>query len=103
MLSKRGLTQFLAVKTGRRVSGNLEGGLGEPLLIDAKAGQDEDDEDNDDPEESHTPATSLAAAYRLLTPSVKVPYSTIFFFQMFCPLLSWTHGASPPHRFLCIY
>ncbi|AQK73525.1 SPX domain-containing membrane protein [Zea mays] len=58
--------------SGRRVSGNLEGGLGEPLLIDAKAGQDEDDEDNDDPEESHTPATSLAAAYRLLTPSVKL-------------------------------
>lgn len=75
--------QNFSIKTGRRVSGSLEDGLGEPLLIDAKAGQDEDGEDNDDndddPEESRRPATSLAAAYRLLTPSVKVPYLTIFF------------------------
>jgi hypothetical protein len=67
-------------QTGRPVSGNLEDGVREPLLIDAKAGPDDDVEDNDDndddPEESHRPATSLAAAYRLLTPSVKVPYST---------------------------
>lgn len=73
--------------SGRRVSGNLEGGLGEPLLIDAKAGQDEDDEDNDDPEESHTPATSLAAAYRLLTPSVKVQLLIYFMLKFAMEIL----------------
>jgi hypothetical protein len=65
------------VKKGHRVSGNLEDGLGQPLLIDAKEGQDEHGEDNDDndedPEDSHKPASSLVDAYRLLTPSVKVP------------------------------
>lgn len=73
--------------SGRRVSGNLEGGLGEPLLIEAKAGQDEDDEDNDDPEESHTPATSLAAAYRLLTPSVKVQLLIYFMLKFAMEIL----------------
>lgn len=73
--------------SGRRVSGNLEGGLVEPLLIDAKAGQDEDDEDNDDPEESHTPATSLAAAYRLLTPSVKVQLLIYFMLKFAMEIL----------------
>jgi hypothetical protein len=47
------------------------------LLIDAKEGPDQNGEDNDhndeDPEDSHKPATSLVDAYRLLTPSVKVP------------------------------
>ena len=83
--------QNFSVKTGRRVSGHLEDGLGEPLLIDAKPGQDDDGQDNDDndddPEESHRPATSLAAAYRLLTPSVKVPFSTIFFRCFACNAL----------------
>lgn len=49
--------------------------MAQPLLTEAKERQDENVEDNDekeDPKESHKPATSLAAAYRLLTPSVKV-------------------------------
>jgi hypothetical protein len=90
--------QNFSVKTGRRVSGHLEDGLGEPLLIDAKPGQDDDGEDNDDndddPEESHRPATSLAAAYRLLTPSVKVPYSAIFFRFFACNNALYYHGCT---------
>ncbi|KAG1354615.1 SPX domain-containing membrane protein [Cocos nucifera] len=55
----------------------LESGLVQPLLINSKEKQDEDGEqDFDDSEESleesHRPATSIASAYRLLTPSVKV-------------------------------
>lgn len=88
------LYKNFSVKTGRRVSGHLEDGLGEPLLIDAKPGQDDDGEDNDDndddPEESHRPATSLAAAYRLLTPSVKVPYSAIFFSDFLLVIMPFT-------------
>jgi hypothetical protein len=56
----------------------LEDGLGQPLLIEAKEGQEqngEDDDDNDeDTEDSHKPTTSLVDAYRLLTPAVKVPF-----------------------------
>lgn len=77
--------------SGRRVSGHLEDGLGEPLLIDAKPGQDDDGEDNDDndddPEESHRPATSLAAAYRLLTPSVKVQLLIYFMLKFAMEIL----------------
>ncbi|KAG8044246.1 hypothetical protein GUJ93_ZPchr0136g33678 [Zizania palustris] len=62
--------------SGHQRIGNLEDGLAQPFLIDAKESLDENGEDNDDNEEdledSHKPATSLAAAYRLLTPSVKV-------------------------------
>ncbi|OAY82903.1 SPX domain-containing membrane protein Os02g45520, partial [Ananas comosus] len=54
----------------------LEDGLAQPLLVDANERQDEDGDDCDDSEEaseeSRRPATSIASAYRLLTPSVKV-------------------------------
>ncbi|CAD6243013.1 unnamed protein product [Miscanthus lutarioriparius] len=77
--------------SGRRVGGHLEDGLGEPLLIDAKPGQDDDGQDNDDndddPEESHRPATSLAAAYRLLTPSVKVQLLIYFMLKFAMEIL----------------
>ncbi|EES07458.1 hypothetical protein BDA96_04G301200 [Sorghum bicolor] len=77
--------------SGRPVSGNLEDGVREPLLIDAKAGPDDDVEDNDDndddPEESHRPATSLAAAYRLLTPSVKVQLLIYFMLKFAMEIL----------------
>lgn len=77
--------------SGHQVSGNLEDGLGQPLLKDAKTGQDEDGEDNDDNEEdyeeSHTPATSLAAAYRLLTPSVKVQLLIYFMLKFAMEIL----------------
>ncbi|XP_066331632.1 SPX domain-containing membrane protein OsI_08463 isoform X1 [Miscanthus floridulus] len=77
--------------SGRRVGDHLEDGLGEPLLIDAKPGQDDDGEDNDDndddPEESHRPATSLAAAYRLLTPSVKVQLLIYFMLKFAMEIL----------------
>ncbi|CAJ1977000.1 unnamed protein product [Sphenostylis stenocarpa] len=55
----------------------LEKGLKQRLLISSEVKVDEDaDQDNDDseeaPEESPQPANSIGAAYRLLTPSVKV-------------------------------
>ncbi|OIT32510.1 PREDICTED: SPX domain-containing membrane protein At4g22990-like [Nicotiana attenuata] len=55
----------------------LEKGVVEPLLVKSPQNQqDEDEEDGDESEEaskeSHQPANSIAAAYRLLTPSVKV-------------------------------
>ena len=64
-------------KTGRLENERLESGLVQPLLVNSKEKQDEDGEqDFDDSEEaseeSHRPATSIASAYRLLTPSVKV-------------------------------
>lgn len=77
--------------SAHRVSGNLEDGLGQPLLLDANERQDEDVEDNDDneedPEESHKPATSLAAAYRLLTPSVKVQLLIYFMLKFAMEIL----------------
>ncbi|CAL5356077.1 unnamed protein product [Camellia sinensis] len=56
----------------------LESGLAQPLLYSSEANQQDEDDDQEcdgseeAPEESRQPATSLAAAYRLLTPSVKV-------------------------------
>ncbi|XP_059308352.1 SPX domain-containing membrane protein At4g22990-like [Lycium ferocissimum] len=55
----------------------LEKGVVEPLLLKSPENQQdeaeqEDDESEEAPEESHRPANSIAAAYRLLTPSVKV-------------------------------
>ncbi|XP_074563267.1 SPX domain-containing membrane protein OsI_21475-like isoform X2 [Curcuma longa] len=55
----------------------LETGLVQPLLngSEQKQSDDGDEECNaseEGPEESHKPATSIASAYRLLTPSVKV-------------------------------
>lgn len=57
--------------------GQLEGGLVQPLLLNSEEKKTEDaDEENDDSEEasedSRLPANSIASAYRLLTPSVKV-------------------------------
>ncbi|XP_019194690.1 PREDICTED: SPX domain-containing membrane protein At4g22990-like [Ipomoea nil] len=55
----------------------LEKGLAQPLLItsneqDDGDGNQEYDESEEAPEESRLPVNSIAAAYRLLTPSVKV-------------------------------
>ncbi|CAN4077360.1 unnamed protein product [Withania somnifera] len=56
---------------------SLEKGVVEPLLLKSPENQpDEDEQEGDEseevPEDSHRPANSIAAAYRLLTPSVKV-------------------------------
>jgi hypothetical protein len=66
--------------TGQRVDfGQLEDGLAQPLLKDSANKQNDDEDDDDDvddseeaAEDSRKPATSIASAYRLLTPSVKV-------------------------------
>nr|CAB3447514.1 unnamed protein product [Digitaria exilis] len=85
------LSSKFSAKIAHQVSGNLEDGLGQPLLLDAKERHDEDGEDNDDneedPEESHKPATSLAAAYRLLTPSVKVQLLIYFMLKFAMEIL----------------
>nr|CAB3487981.1 unnamed protein product [Digitaria exilis] len=61
-------------KSSHQGNANLEEGLAQPLVSTERA-QDENSEDNDDSEvaseNSHGPATSIASAYRLLTPSVK--------------------------------
>ncbi|XP_015623010.1 sPX domain-containing membrane protein Os02g45520 isoform X3 [Oryza sativa Japonica Group] len=76
---------------GHRRNSNLEDGLAQPFLIDAKESLDENGEDNDeneeDPEDSHKPATSLAAAYRLLTPSVKVQLLIYFMLKFAMEIL----------------
>ncbi|XP_010255559.1 PREDICTED: SPX domain-containing membrane protein At4g22990 [Nelumbo nucifera] len=60
------------------VESKLENGLTKPLLLSSEEKErDEDDDQEVDgseeaPEESHRPATSIASAYHLLTPSVKV-------------------------------
>lgn len=56
---------------------SLEKGIVEPLLLKSPENQqDEDEQEGDESEEasedSHKPANSIVAAYRLLTPSVKV-------------------------------
>ncbi|PHT39603.1 SPX domain-containing membrane protein [Capsicum baccatum] len=55
---------------------SLEKGIVEPLLLKSSENQQDEDEQEDEDEEasedSHQPANSIAAAYRLLTPSVKV-------------------------------
>lgn len=55
----------------------LEKGLAQPLLIKSEEQDDDDgnqecDESEEAPEESRLPVNSISAAYRLLTPSVKV-------------------------------
>ncbi|XP_021836611.2 SPX domain-containing membrane protein At4g22990 isoform X2 [Spinacia oleracea] len=64
---------------GQKTHNTAENGLEQPLLEGSEEKkQDDDDEDDqdydqndDDSEENHKPATSIVAAYRLLTPSVK--------------------------------
>ncbi|XP_039134480.1 SPX domain-containing membrane protein OsI_21475-like isoform X1 [Dioscorea cayenensis subsp. rotundata] len=56
---------------------DLENGLVKPLLLNSEENHDEDgeqdyDESEEASEDSRGPATSVASAYRLLTPSVKV-------------------------------
>ncbi|KAL8170633.1 hypothetical protein V2J09_022437 [Rumex salicifolius] len=59
-----------------RQSDELEKGLKKPLLLGSEEKQQDDDGDDEAIEEaleeSHKPVTSICAAYRLLTPSVKV-------------------------------
>ncbi|XP_043698292.1 SPX domain-containing membrane protein At4g22990-like isoform X1 [Telopea speciosissima] len=66
--------------TGPAENDALEKGLAQPLLLSSEEKQEDEDNDGDQEcdgseeasEESHRPAASIASAYRLLTPSVKV-------------------------------
>ncbi|KAK3141747.1 hypothetical protein QOZ80_4BG0337840 [Eleusine coracana subsp. coracana] len=61
-------------ESGHQGIANLEDGLSQPLILGRDQIQEENTEDNDDNDSgwSHEPARSIASAYRLLTPSVKV-------------------------------
>ncbi|KAG8059885.1 hypothetical protein GUJ93_ZPchr0002g23011 [Zizania palustris] len=75
-IARENSVNTLSSDSGHRRSSSLEDGLAQPFLMDAKESLDENGQDNydneEDLEDSHKPAASLAAAYRLLTPSVKV-------------------------------
>ncbi|KAI7755191.1 hypothetical protein M8C21_005704 [Ambrosia artemisiifolia] len=59
-------------------SDTLENGVTQPLLVSSQAHQDDVDEDQEcdmsegPSEDSHAPISSIGAAYKLLTPSVKI-------------------------------
>ncbi|CAK8573441.1 unnamed protein product [Lathyrus sativus] len=79
-------------KSNAEDSDALEKGLQQPLLITLKDKVDEDaDQDNDDseeaPEESHRPTTSIRSAYSLLTPSVKVQLLIYFMLKYVMEIL----------------
>ncbi|WCJ26151.1 SPX domain-containing membrane protein At4g22990 [Euphorbia peplus] len=64
---------------GPRDNDALEKGLKQPLISSSEANEEDENDDDGDhdgsdeaPEDSRKPATSFIAAYRLLTPSVKV-------------------------------
>lgn len=63
---------------GPLVNVAVESGFTQPLLMKSEAKQQDEDGDGecDDAEEDsgeiHKPVTSIVAAYRLLTPSIKV-------------------------------
>ncbi|KAM3225925.1 hypothetical protein ACQJBY_058564 [Aegilops geniculata] len=74
--------------SGHGRNDNLEGGLAQPLLTEAKERQDGNANNNEnDPKESHKAATSIAAAYRLLTPSVKVQLLIYFMLKFAMEIL----------------
>nr|GEU80732.1 SPX domain-containing membrane protein At4g22990-like [Tanacetum cinerariifolium] len=62
--------------TSQAESDALEKGITQPLLLNSEAHQDDQDQEGDVSEEpsedSRTPVNSIGAAYKLLTPSVKV-------------------------------
>lgn len=76
-LSCNNCSSLFCSRTGHDENESLESGLMQHLLpsSEQKQNEDGDDECNDSEdasEDSHRPATSVASAYRLLTPSVKV-------------------------------
>ncbi|CAJ1952962.1 unnamed protein product [Sphenostylis stenocarpa] len=71
----------------------LEKGLNQPLLISSEVSKVEEDADQDcddseeAPEESRQPVNSIVAAYRLLTPSVKVQLLIYFMLKYVMEIL----------------
>lgn len=71
----------------------VENGCLQPLLLKSAAKQQDQNEDQEfddgeeDSEESHKPATSLASAYRLLTPNVKVQLFVYFMLKYVMEIL----------------
>ncbi|RLM55032.1 SPX domain-containing membrane protein [Panicum miliaceum] len=91
--------------SGQRVDiGQLENGLARPLLTDSENKQNGDeDEEIDDSEEaaedSRKPATSIASAYRLLTPSVKVQLLIYFMLKYAMEILLSESSVITNHYF----
>ncbi|MCD7450466.1 hypothetical protein HAX54_006536, partial [Datura stramonium] len=82
----------------------LERGVMEPLLLKSPDNQqDEDEQEGDDseeaPEESPQPANSIAAAYRLLTPSVKVQLLIYFMLKYAMEILLSESSVVTTHYF----
>ncbi|XP_058221762.1 SPX domain-containing membrane protein At4g22990-like [Rhododendron vialii] len=73
--------------------GALEDGLAQPLLLGSEKTQEDEDGDQEcdgseePPEESRQPAASIASAYRLLTPSVKVQLLIYFMLKYVMEIL----------------
>ncbi|XP_047082293.1 SPX domain-containing membrane protein OsI_08463 isoform X2 [Lolium rigidum] len=90
-IAKENAANTQSSDSNHRRSDNLEDGLAQPLLTEEKERQDENVKDDDDKEEDrkecHKPATSLAAAYRLLTPSVKVQLLIYFMLKFTMEIL----------------
>ncbi|XP_027349380.1 SPX domain-containing membrane protein At4g22990-like isoform X2 [Abrus precatorius] len=74
------LVPYQAEAVGPAVHVAVENGHTQPLLMNSEVKeQDEDgEEENDDAEETRKPVTSIAVAYKLLTPSVKVQLYVYF-------------------------
>jgi hypothetical protein len=75
---------IFCMKIGHQGSANLEDGIAQPLILEREQTQAENTEDNDDNDSENTrePARSIASAYRLLTPSVKVSYLFLIMFSL---------------------
>ncbi|PWA96740.1 major Facilitator Superfamily with SPX (SYG1/Pho81/XPR1) domain-containing protein [Artemisia annua] len=77
---------------GSTNSDSLEKGVTEPLLISSQPHQDHEDDDIEDgseetSEDTRAPVNSLGAAYRLLTPSVKVQLLIYFMLKYVMEIL----------------
>lgn len=77
---------------GSTNSDSLEKGVTEPLLISSQPHQDQEDDDVEDAseetsEDTRAPVNSLGAAYRLLTPSVKVQLLIYFMLKYVMEIL----------------
>ncbi|XP_050228325.1 SPX domain-containing membrane protein At4g22990 [Mercurialis annua] len=89
---------------GQRENDTLEKGLNQPLLLSSEAKEEDENDDEEDaseeaPEESRGPVNSIAAAYRLLTPSVKVQLLIYFMLKYAMEVLLSESSVITAHYF----
>lgn len=79
--------------TALLVNEAVESGSTQPLLLNSKAKEEDEDQECDGAEEDSNdiqkPVTSLVLAYRLLTPSVKVWINSKFYLNLFQFMCYW--------------